>query len=138
MQTLLGRTLAKFNQLKRNKRSDNLIMLVWVQVSLFHIAAGSSCTESPEVTRNFVQGSNSKVASVLLKAIPTDSSCYNDSEKVKFDLSTTYHFAVIEEKIKGHSFGSKGVKQVKMLKFCWQWSEILVNTIQVQNSTVMQ
>ena len=34
---ILGRTLAKFNQLvKRNKRFD-FIMLVWVQGSLFHI-----------------------------------------------------------------------------------------------------
>ena len=33
--------LAKFDQLKRNKRFDNFIMLVWVQGSLFHIAAGS-------------------------------------------------------------------------------------------------
>ena len=38
---LLGRTLAKFNQLKRSKRFDNFIILVWVQGSLFHIAAGS-------------------------------------------------------------------------------------------------
>ena len=37
----IGRTLAKFNQLKRNKRFDNFIMLVWVQGSLFHIAARS-------------------------------------------------------------------------------------------------
>ena len=37
----IGRTLAKFTQLKRNKRFDNFIMLVGVQGSLFHIAAGS-------------------------------------------------------------------------------------------------
>ena len=37
----LGRTLPKFTQLKRNKRFDNFIMLVWVQGSPFHIAAGS-------------------------------------------------------------------------------------------------
>ena len=34
-------TLAKFTQLKRNKKFDNFIMLVWIQRSLFHIAAGS-------------------------------------------------------------------------------------------------
>ena len=39
--TVLGWTLAKFNELKRNKRFDNSIMLVWVQGSLFHIAARS-------------------------------------------------------------------------------------------------
>ena len=38
---LSGRTLAKFNQLKRSKRFNNFIMLVWVQGSIFHIAAGS-------------------------------------------------------------------------------------------------
>ena len=37
----LGRKLRKFTQLKRNKRFDNFIMLVWVQGSPFHIAAGS-------------------------------------------------------------------------------------------------
>ena len=31
----------KFSQLKRNKRFDNFIMLVWVQGSPFYIAAGS-------------------------------------------------------------------------------------------------
>ena len=38
---ILGRTLANFNQLKRNKRFDNSIMLVWVKWSLIHIAARS-------------------------------------------------------------------------------------------------
>ena len=38
---VLDRTLGKFTQLKRNKRFDNFIMLVGVQGSLFHIAAGS-------------------------------------------------------------------------------------------------
>ena len=38
---ILGQRLAKFNQLKRNKKFDNFIMLVWVQGSLFHIAARS-------------------------------------------------------------------------------------------------
>ena len=37
----IGWTLAKFIQLRRNKSFDNFIMLVWVQGSLFHIAAGS-------------------------------------------------------------------------------------------------
>ena len=38
---VIGRTLAKFNQLKRNKGFDNLILMVWVQGSPFHIAVGS-------------------------------------------------------------------------------------------------
>ena len=57
---------------------------------------------------------------MLSKTIPTDSSCYNDSEKVQFDLSSRYRFVVIEEKVKGQVFGSSGVKQINMLHFCWQ------------------
>ena len=37
----LGRKLQKFTQLKRNKRFDKFIMLVWVQGSPFHITARS-------------------------------------------------------------------------------------------------
>ena len=37
----IGRKLRKFTQLKRNKGFDNVIMLVWIQGSPFHIAAGS-------------------------------------------------------------------------------------------------
>ena len=73
---------------------------------------------------------------MLSKTIPTDSSCYNDSEKVYFALSTTYRFVVIEEKVKGHFFWLYGIKQVNMLQFCWQWSQNAraENTIQIQNS----
>ena len=38
---IIGRTLRKFTQLKRKRRFDNFIMLVWVQGSPLHIAAGS-------------------------------------------------------------------------------------------------
>ena len=80
-------------------------------------------------------GSNSKVASMLSITIPTDSSCYNNSDKVSFDLSTTYRFVVIEEKVKCQIFGSTGVKQVKMLQSCWQWSQnAQVNTMKNQIS----
>ena len=53
--------------------------------------------------------------------------------------SLTYHdvpFVVIEEKFKGQIFAPSGVRQVKMLQFCCQWSENarLVNTSQIQNS----
>ena len=41
MAFILGRKLRTFTQLRRNKRFDNFIMLVWVQGSPFHIAAGS-------------------------------------------------------------------------------------------------
>ena len=37
----IGWTLRNFSQLKRNKRFYNFIMLVWVQGSPFHIAAGT-------------------------------------------------------------------------------------------------
>ena len=48
----------------------------------------------------------------------------------------TYRFVVIEEKVKSQIFGSTGVKQVKMIEFCWQWSQNvhLVNTMKNQNS----
>ena len=47
-----------------------------------------------------------------------------------------YRFVVIKEKVKGQVFGIIGVKQVKMLQFCWQWSQNvrLVNTIKNRNS----
>ena len=71
---LLGRTLGKFTQLKRNKRFDIFIMLVGVQGSLFHIAAGSHPVQKA--------WGHKKVASMLSKTIPKDSSYDNDSEKV--------------------------------------------------------
>ena len=48
----------------------------------------------------------------------------------------TYRFVVIEGKVNGQNFGSTGVKQVKMIQFCWQWSQNvhLVNTMKNQNS----
>ena len=36
-------------------------------------------------------------------------------KRVYFDLSMTYRFVVIEEKVKGQIFGSTGVKQVNIL-----------------------
>ena len=38
---LLGRMLASSTQLRRYKRFEDLIMLVWTQGSIFHTAAGS-------------------------------------------------------------------------------------------------
>ena len=78
---LLGRTLAKFNQLKGNNTFDMFILLVWVQGSLFHIAAGSHPVQEAWGSQdNLYRGQI--VASMLSRTIPTDSSCYNDSEKV--------------------------------------------------------
>ena len=47
----------------------------------------------------------------------------------------THRFVVIEEKVKGEDFGSLEVKYVKMVQFCWQWSQNahIVNTIKIQN-----
>ena len=106
------------------------------RITISYCCRVTSCTGSLGVTRLFVQGSNSKDASMLSKPIPTDFSYYNDSEKVYFDLSTTYRFVVIEEKVRGQNLGPTGVKQVKMLQFCWQWSQNarLVNTIQIHSS----
>ena len=79
----LGRALrkftGKFTQLKRNK---NFIMLVWVQGLPFHIAAGSHPVQEAWGYKIICTRSNSKVGSMLSRTIPTDSSCFNDSEKV--------------------------------------------------------
>ena len=78
----IARTLGKFTQLKINKRFDNFIMLVGVQGSLFHIVTGSHPVQKAWGPQDSLKGSNSKVASMLSKTIPRDSSYYNDSEKV--------------------------------------------------------
>ena len=57
-------------------------MLVWVQGSIFRIAARSHPVQESWGSQDSLQGSNSKVALKLSKTIPTDSSGYNDSEKV--------------------------------------------------------
>ena len=53
-----------------------------------------------------------------------------------YKIYTTNRYVVIDKKVKGQVFGSTGVKQVKMLQFCWQWSQNarLVNIFQIQNS----
>ena len=67
----LGRKLRKFTQLKRNKRFDNFLMLVWVQGSPFHIAAGSHPVQEAWGSQDSLyRGSNSKVA--YLNLTPCD------------------------------------------------------------------
>ena len=80
---MIGWTPAVFNHLKRNKTFDHFIMLVWVQGSPFHIAAGSHPVQEAwgsqdSLYRDQIQ----KLLQWSQKTIPTDSSCYNDSEKV--------------------------------------------------------
>ena len=127
---ILGWTLAKFNQLKRNKRFD-FIMLVWVQGSLFHIPVHKAWESQDSLYRAQIQ----KLLQCCQK-LYTNRFLLYDSQKVQFDLSTTYRFIVIEKKVRGQIFVSTGVKQVKMLQFCWQWPQnaCLVNTIQILDS----
>ena len=57
-------------------------MLVGVQGSLFHIAAGSQPVQETWGSQDSLyKGQIQKVASLLSRPIPTDSSCYTDSEK---------------------------------------------------------
>ena len=87
-----------------------------------------------KVFKNKAQGCSTPL--MLSKTISTDSSCYNDSEKSVVWPIYDVRFIVIDEEVRGQFFGSTGVKQVKMLQFCWQKSQNdrLVNTIQIQNS----
>ena len=74
---------------------------------------------------------------MLSKTIPTDSSCYNDSEKsIVWPIYDVPFRIVIEENVRGKIFSYTGVKQIRMLQFCWQWSQNVhqVNTIKNQNS----
>ena len=73
---------------------------------------------------------------MLSKTIPTYSSCYNDSERVWFDISKTYRFVVIEEKVKCHIFwlyrGQTG-KNVPLLL-----AMVSLPAIQIQNSLLYE
>ena len=51
------------------------------------------------------------------------SSCYNDSEKNIIWSIYDVPFRSYWRKVKGKICGSTGVKQVKMIQFCWQWSK---------------
>ena len=71
---------------------------------------------------------------MLSKTIPTDSACFNDSEK-KYSLTYLQRTVsyILKKGSEIKSFGSTGIKQVKMPQFCWQWSQNarLVNTFQI-------
>jgi len=64
------------------------------------------------------------------------SSSHKDSENVYFDLSGTYRSPVIHEKVKSQILGPTGVKNAKMLQFCWKWSQNdrLATTTNIKNS----
>ena len=118
----------------------NFFMLVWVQGSVFQIAAGSH----PEQE---IWGSHDSLYRDQIQKLlrccrepyqhATDSSCYNDSEKTSIVLPIDDHddvpFRSYWRKVKCYIFGSTGVKQVKMIRFCWQWSQNVyqVNTMKI-------
>ena len=101
-------------------------MLVGVQGSLFHVAAGSHPVKEAWGSQDSLY--RGQIQKLL--------QCCRGPYQVQFDLSTTYRFVVIEEKVKGQIFGSTGVKQVKMIQLCWHWSQNVhqVNTMKNQNS----
>ena len=74
-------------------------MLVWVQGSPFHIAAGSHPVQEAWGHKIVCTGSNSKVASMLSRTIPSDTSCYNNSEK----YSLTYLRRTVSQLLKERS-----------------------------------
>ena len=66
-------------------------MLVGVQGSRFHTAAGSQPVQEDWGSQDSLyRGQFQKIPSMLSKPIPTDSSCYTDSEELELDLFTTY------------------------------------------------
>ena len=111
---------------KETKGFDKFIMLIGVRL-LFHMAVGSHPVQEAWDQKIVCTGVKFK-------------NCFNVVKKpyqqipliitIQKKYSLTYHFVVIEEKVRGQNFGSTGVK------FCWQWSQNdrLVNTIQIQTS----
>ena len=135
---IIGRKLRKYTQLKRNKRFDNFIMLVWIQKAPFHIAARSHPVQEARGSQD------SLYRGQIQKLLQCCRDPYHQIPIItiqkKYSLTylqrSMYHFVVIEGKVKGQIFGSTGVKQVKMIQFCWQWSQNvhLVNTMKNQKS----
>ena len=139
----IGRKLRTFTQLKRNKRFDNFIMLVWVQGSPFHIAAGSHPVQEAWGSQDsFYRGQIQKILQCCrepyhqIPLVITIQKKYTLTYLITKRYVATYRFVIIEGKVKGQIFDSTGVKQVKMIQFCWQWSQNvhLVNTMKNQNS----
>ena len=67
-------------KLKRNKRFDNSVKLVWIQGSLCHIAAGSHPVQEAWGSQDSLYiGQIQKLLQCCQKLhMPTGSSCYND------------------------------------------------------------
>ena len=85
---------------------DSFIMWVRVQGSPCHIAAGSNPVQEAGGHKIVYTMVKFKSCFNVVKnhQPPTNSACYNDSEK-KYSLTyTTYRFVVIEEKVRGQKF----------------------------------
>ena len=113
-------------------------MLVWVQGSPFHIAAGSH-----PVQEEAWGSQDSLYRCQIQKLLQCCREPYHQipliltiRKKYRLTYLRPYRFVVIEGRVKGQIFGSTGVKQVKMIQFCWQWSQNihLVNTMKNQDS----
>ena len=111
--------LAQFTRLKRYTRFDDFLMLIWAKDQYFILLPGHILYSLGVIRQyrgqikllQFCKKKNKQTKTktkAKQKTKPTDPSCYYNSEKVQFDLSTRYHFIVFEEKVKGQNFGSTG------------------------------
>ena len=118
---LLGLTLAKFNQLKRNKRFHNFIMFLWVQGSIFHIVSGSHPVQEARGSKDSLyRGQIQKLLQCCQKPyqqIPLVITIQKKSIVWPiFDVPFRRYYR------KRSNCWLYRVKQVKVLQFCWQWS----------------
>ena len=112
-------------------------MLVWVQGSPFHIAAGSHPVQEAWGSQDSLyRGQIQKLLQCCQKPYQQMPLVITIQKKYSLAYLRRTVFVGIEEKVRGQFFDSTRVKTVKMIQFCWQWSQNarLVNTIQIQNS----
>jgi len=104
-----------------------------LKVPKFPVCANFFTAKNKKPT--FLQGSNFKIAQIVLKPLPMYSSGHKDSEKIYFDISRMYRSWVINKKAKGQKLGFTGAKNAKMLRFCWKWSQNyhLATLIEIKN-----
>ena len=105
-------------------------MLIWIQGSLCHIAAGSHPVQEAWGSQDSLyRGQIQKLRQCCQKP-------YQQIRLVQKKYSLTYlrrTFRSSRSEVK--SFGSTGVKQVKMPQFCGQWSQnARLVTFQIQNN----
>ena len=94
-------------------------MLVWVQGSPFHIAAGThSVQEAWGSQDSLYRGQIQKLLQCCREPyhqIPLVITIQKEYSLTYLSIYDLYRFVVIEGKIKVQIFGSTGVKQVKMI-----------------------